>query len=194
MTTKAYDDDEMELLAAVGESTLAWNALESTMRLAMYGLGGRSEAIDVFTAGLNAASLCSTMKVMVREFAASEMEEPLLHACSLFDRLRDLRNEYTHGPMYLARTNDGVSVLLSQSVAAKKRLTLYQGDIEIEVIHEFTASVNATQFYLGQLIAHMWGVKSPTVPPIDQLAKPTLPSPIAKVGHHMVQKPAANTP
>lgn len=182
----AYEPDQLELLAAVGEGSLAWNVLETTVRLVMYRLGDGHNAIDVLTSGMNASPLASAFEVMINEFAPTSLKNHLLYAQKLFGRLRENRNEFTHGPMYVVRNGAGAASILTQGMTAKGRLKIYQGALSLADMRSFTAEVTAAQHFLGQLAVHLWSLPPEAkVAAIDKIELPSMPAKLVKRGNNL---------
>ena len=99
---------EKELCQALGEVVVFWNHVEQSFRILLHRathIAGPDGRIWSLVAHLTPVQLKDAMIALSADHAA-ERKEHLIHCAKLFDREREYRNHYVHGPLTFLTTED----------------------------------------------------------------------------------------
>ena len=175
MTDRPQRDDEAALLlkAHYADTMLAWNKLEKLAHLIVYKLAGGIERIEALTASLQASSLSLAMNSLSTAF-----DEParshVKNFADRFDRLREWRNHYVHGPIAVGFNDEGIPGAIVQTVKVKKGGLAGRNDFITAVdLHNMMNQILDLQRYGSAITVHLWDV--PVEPaPLEEITIPPL--------------------
>jgi hypothetical protein len=164
---------EREFLAHLGEVIVKWNHLEANTQVLLTAIVGGGDRISILTANLGNVALKEAITTFANEFASDEFKPHVLHYAEFFDRLREYRNWFTHSILAIGRTESGEAMGLSQTISAKRRLTLHQKPTGLAELSEFLDWLDTAHRFASELLCVVY--EMPGTKPLDSVTKPDLP-------------------
>lgn len=146
---------ENEFCQALGEVVVFWNHVEQSFRHLLQRathIGGPDGRIWSLIAHLTPVQLKDAM-IAISSDHAPDREMHLKHCAALFDREREFRNHYIHGPLTFLTTEQASEALVSGVVARGGTLRLHQAKITAAELIAYRDRLGALQNYIGELLA-----------------------------------------
>lgn len=145
---------ENEFCQALGEVVVFWNHVEQSFRVLLQRathLGGPDGRIWSLIAQLPPVQLKDAMLALASDHLP-EREVHLKHCAALFDREREFRNHYVHGPLTFLTTEHASEALVSGVAAKGGNLRIQQARVTAAELMEFRDRLGALQSYIGELL------------------------------------------
>jgi hypothetical protein len=145
---------EQELCGALGEVVIFWNHIEQAFRMLLQRathLGASQGRLWSLIAQLTPVQLKDAM-IAISADHAPEREAHLKHCGSLFDREREYRNHYVHGPLTFHTTEEASEVVVSGVAARGGMLRLHSGLIGKAELVAYRDRLGTLQKYIGELL------------------------------------------
>ncbi|HVR91172.1 MAG TPA: hypothetical protein VHG29_08790 [Novosphingobium sp.] len=111
---------------------------------------------------------------------APERELHLKHCAKLFDREREYRNHYVHGPLTFLTTQAASKGLASGVTVRGGALRVQRTEISANELHEYRDRLGALQVYIGELLQDSYDLRggkaltdlsSPAICPTPEISK-----------------------
>lgn len=171
-------EHENAICQALGEVVISWNHVEQSFRTllqrATY-IGGPDGRLWCLTAHLTPVQLKDAMLALSDDH--EEVRKGHLRHCSaLFDREREYRNHYVHGPLTFL-TTDTASSGFASSVAARGNLQVRSAEVKAEELCAFRNRLGVLQDYIGELLRDSVDLRGGTS--LTELTKPSIAPPLA---------------
>lgn len=145
---------ENEFCQALGEVVVFWNHVEQSFRHLLQRathIGGSDGRIWSLIAHLTPVQLKDAM-IAISSDHAPDREVHLKHCAALFDREREFRNHYVHGPLTFLTTEQASEALVSGVVARGGTLRLHQAKVTVAELIAYRDRLGALQSYIGELL------------------------------------------
>ena len=147
-------EHENEFCRSLGEVVVFWNHVEQSFRVLLQRatfLGGPDGRIWGLIAHLTPVQLKDAM-IAISSDHAPEREAHLRHCAALFDREREYRNHYVHGPLTFLTTEQASEALVSGVVARGGSLRVQQARVSAAELTAYRDRLGALQRYIGELL------------------------------------------
>jgi hypothetical protein len=147
-------EHEEEFCRALGEVVVFWNHVEQSFRILLQRatfLGGPDGRLWSLIAQLTPVQLKDAM-IAISPDHAPERGEHLKHCAALFDREREYRNHYVHGPLTFLTTEQASEALVAGVVARGGSLRVHQAKVSAAELTGFRNRLGALQSYIGELL------------------------------------------
>lgn len=147
-------EHEKDFCQALGEVVVFWNHVEQSFRILLQRathIGGPDGRIWSLIAHLTPVQLKDAMIALSFDHDP-ERQAHLKHCAALFDREREFRNHYVHGPLTFLTTEQASEALVSGVVARGGTLRLHQAKVTAAELIAFRDRLGALQTYIGQLL------------------------------------------
>ena len=177
--TRELTEHEAEFCQALGEVVVFWNHVEQSFRTLLQRathLAGPDGRIWSLIAHLTPVQLKDAMIALSSDHAP-ERGVHLIHCAKLFDREREYRNHYVHGPLTFLTTDSASKGLVSGVTARGGALRIQRTEISVLELVEFRNRLGALQIYIGEILEDsrtLRGGKS-----LAELERPTIAPPPA---------------
>ena len=145
---------EDEICRALGEVVIRWNHVEQSFRILLQRathLGGSDGRIWSLVAHLTPVQLKDAM-IALSDDHAENRRDHLVHCSKLFDREREYRNHYVHGPLTFLTTDASSSALASTVTARGGNLSRRSATIGVSELMGFRDRLKTLQSYIGELL------------------------------------------
>ncbi|MFK8075708.1 MAG: hypothetical protein AB8B84_03915 [Granulosicoccus sp.] len=139
------------ILREMGRLIFNWNSIENSTRNILDALIGAGQKSNILTAHMGTQSQLDALKTIANGFLNDDEKNHILHAISLYSRLREYRNYFVHsfsmlyGPTPMA----GLSSLKAKGNLVKDELKL----TEDEFVHISTV-VRCAVHYFNLVLCH----------------------------------------
>ena len=175
-------EHEMEFCQALGEIVVFWNHVEQSFRTLLQRathISGPDGRLWSLIAHLPPVQLKDAMTALSVDHAP-EREVHLKHCAKLFDREREYRNHYVHGPLTFLTTNAASKGLASSVTARGGTLKVQRAEITSIELYEYRDRLGALQVYVGELLQDSYNLRegksltdlvSPAIPPPPVISK-----------------------
>jgi hypothetical protein len=162
------------IFAAVGELIYEWNNLEHVTRNLILRLVGRTAAAQILTANLGSVPLCEALRTIGNELTKQPVQDRIINAVQYIERLREYRNFYIHGFMFIAFQFENEQDMLNanfgaakpigvlDSFSAKSRYSRSELDFAIEDVQTVVSWCKSGRRYVGNIMGF---VRDSKVPP-----------------------------
>ena len=170
---------ENDLCKALGEVVIFWNHVEQSFRILLQRathISGPDGRIWSLIAHLSPVQLKDSM-IALAEDHADERQKHLIHCAKMFDREREYRNHYVHGPLTFLTTESSSKGYVSAISVRGGALKHKRAEIDVEELMKFRDRLGTLQSYIGELLEdsrNFSGGKN-----IDDLGKLQLAAPIS---------------
>jgi hypothetical protein len=172
-------EHEKDFCQALGEVVVFWNHVEQSFRILLQRathIGGPDGRLWSLIAHLTPVQLKDAMIALSSDHDA-ERQTHLKHCAALFDREREFRNHYVHGPLTFLTTEHASEALVSGVVARGGTLRLHQAKVTAAELIAFRDRLGALQSYIGELLEDSRTLRAGK--PLNELAMPTIaPRPV----------------
>ena len=172
-------DHENAFCQALGEVVVFWNHVEQSFRTLLQRathIGGPDGRLWSLIAHLTPVQLKDALLALSEDHEEARREH-LRHCAALFDREREYRNHYVHGPVTFL-TTDTASVALASSVAARGgNLQVRRAEVTAAELVAFRDRLGALQDYIGELLRDSANLRGGE--PLAKLEKPPIADPPA---------------
>lgn len=166
---------EQELCQALGEVVIFWNHVEQSfgwlLQRATH-LGASEGRLWSLIAQLTPMQLKDAM-IAVSADHAPDREAHLRHCGALFNREREYRNHYVHGPITFRTTDKASEALVSGVVARGGTLRIHGATVSSVELTAFRDRLGKLQAYLAELLEDSRTLRGGK--PLSELAMPPLP-------------------
>ena len=145
---------ENEICLALSEVVIRWNHIEQSFRMLLQRathLGGSDGRIWSLVAHLTPVQLKDAM-IALSEDHAEDRRDHLAHCAKLFDREREYRNHYVHGPLTFLTTDEASSALASSVTARGGNLRWRSAEIGVAELVGYRDRLKVLQGYIGELL------------------------------------------
>lgn len=145
---------ENEFCQALGEVIVFWNHVEHSFRVLLQRathIGGSDGRLWSLIAQLTPVQLKDAM-IAISADHAPEREGHLKHCAALFDREREYRNHYVHGPLTFLTTEKASEALVSGVVSRGGALRVHQSKVTAIELVSYRNRLGALQIYIGELL------------------------------------------
>ncbi len=170
---------EIEICQNLGEIVVFWNHVEQSFRVLLQRathIGGPDGRIWCLIAQLTPVQLKDAMLAISSDHAP-ERAVHLQHCAKVFDRERDYRNHYVHGPLTFLSTDKSSSSLVSGVSARGGSLRVKTAEISATELTQFRDRLGALQIYIGALLGDSIDLrKGQSLSELD--CPPIAPSPV----------------
>lgn len=172
--TRELTELENELCRSLGEVVVFWNHIEQSFKMLLHRathLGGPDGRLWSLITHLSPVQLRDAL-IAISEDHEPVRAEHLRHCARVFDREREYRNHYVHGPLTFRTTDSESSGVISNMAARGGSLRVQHGSVTAEELREYLNRLGALQSYIGELIQdsiNLRGGKS-----LDDLSKPEI--------------------
>ena len=167
-------EQEREFCRALGEVVVFWNHVEQSFRVLLHRatfLNGPDGRLWGLIAHLTPVQLKDALIAIAADHAP-EREAHLRHCAALFDREREYRNHYVHGPLTFA-TTDLESIGVVEGVVARGgSLRVQQALVSAAQLTSYRDRLGALQRYIGELLQDSRDLRSGK--PLAELEMPDL--------------------
>ena len=184
-------EHENELCRALGEVVIFWNHVERSFRILLQRathLGGSDGRIWSLVAHLTPVQLKDAMIALSGDHA-DDRRDHLIHCAKLFDREREYRNHFVHGPLTFLTTDASSSALVSTVTARGGDLSHRRAKIDAKEIMQFRDRLDDLQAYIGELIEDSHNLRRGQ--PLCDLERPKINPPLT-IARQSWWKDAAN--
>ena len=165
---------ESELCQALGETIVFWNHVEQSFRVLLQRathIGGPDGRIWSLIAHLTPVQLKDAM-ISIADDHEPERAEHLIHCAKLFDREREYRNHYVHGPITFLTTDVSSEALASSVTARGGSLSIKQARIPLSELVGYRDRLGALSDYIKELLEDSQTLRSGK--PLSELPKPSI--------------------
>lgn len=145
---------ENEFCRALGEVVVFWNHVEQSFRVLLQRatfLGGPDGRIWSLIAHLTPVQLKDAMIALSVDHAP-EREVHLRHCAALFDREREYRNHYVHGPLTFTTTDQMSKGVIEGVMARGGSLRVQQALVDTAELTAYRGRLASLQRYIGELL------------------------------------------
>lgn len=167
-------DTEQEFCRALGEVVVFWNHVEQSFRVLLHRatfLGGPDGRIWALVAPLTPVQLKDAMMALSADHAPDRAEH-LRHCALMFDREREYRNHYVHGPLTFLTTESSSEALVSAVTSRGGSLRIHQAKVSSTELQEFRDKLGVLQTYIADLLDDSRSLRSGR--PLSELARPPI--------------------
>jgi hypothetical protein len=167
-------DSEQEFCRALGEVVVFWNHVEQSFRILLHRatfLGGPDGRIWALIAPLTPVQLKDAMMALSADHAP-ERQEHLHHCAMIFDREREYRNHYVHGPLTFLTTESSSEALISAVASRGGNLRIQKARVTSDELLEFRNRLGVLQAYIGDLLEDSHTLRNGR--PLSELVRPPL--------------------
>jgi hypothetical protein len=171
-------DHEKEFCQALGELVVFWNHVEQSFKILLHRathIGGPDGRLWSLIAHLTPVQLKDAM-IALSEDHDQVRRDHLRHCALLFDREREYRNHYVHGPLTFLTTDATSAGFMSNIGARGGALRVQQAEITAADLVAYRDRLGALQEYIGELIRDSVNLREGA--PLSGLPKPTITGPI----------------
>ena len=175
-------EQEKEFCQALGEIVVFWNHVEQSFRTLLQRathISGPDGRLWSLIAHLTPVQLKDAM-IALSEDHAPERELHLKHCAKLFDREREYRNHYVHGPLTFLTTDTASKGLVSGVTARGGTLRVQRSEISANELFGYRDRLGALQVYIGEILEDsrnfrggkpLTGLHCPAIPPRPEISK-----------------------
>lgn len=167
-------DHEKEFCQALGEVVIFWNHVEQSFKNLLHRathIGGPDGRLWSLIAHLTPVQLKDAM-IALSEDHGPDRAEHLRHCALLFDREREYRNHFVHGPQTFLTTNATSTGFMFNIGARGGALRVQQAEITAAQLVVYKNRLGALQTYIGELIQDSIDLREGA--PISELQKPPI--------------------
>ena len=172
---------ENEFCQALGEVVVFWNHVEQSFRVLLQRathIGGPDGRIWSLIAHLTPVQLKDAMIALSSDHDP-ERQAHLKHCAALFDREREFRNHYVHGPLTFLTTEQKSIGVVEGVVARGGSLRVQQALVSAEELVVFRNRLGALQSYIGELMEDSRTLRDGKL--LSELEMPTIaPRPVVQ--------------
>lgn len=171
-----------DMFAALGELVIEWNLTESWLRNLLFQFAGEWPASEILTTELGTTGVIQALQAFAADFLSVEYRDGIKHATKYFEILREYRNHYVHGMIYV--NEDARWQGFVDSTSSKGRLVESAHVVHSPQIKAITAHCLTLTHYLQDLVSLHHGPRQepraslkpwPDKPPLpDRLEKPRM--------------------
>lgn len=168
-------ENEKEFCQALGEVVVFWNHVEQSFRVLLQRathIGGPDGRIWSLIAHLTPVQLKDAMIALSSDHD-EHRQAHLKHCAALFDREREFRNHYVHGPLTFLTTELKSIGVVEGVVARGGSLRVQQALVSAEELVAYRNRLGALQTYIGQLLEDSRTLRNGE--PLSDLEMPPLP-------------------
>ena len=165
---------ENELCQVLGETIVFWNHVEQSFRVLLQRathIGGPDGRLWSLIAQLTPVQLKDAMISIAADHEADRAEH-LIHCAKVFDREREYRNHYVHGPITFLTTDTASEALASSISARGGSLSIKQAAIPLEELVGYRDRLGALSDYIKELLEDSRTLRDGK--PLSQLSKPNI--------------------
>jgi hypothetical protein len=147
-------EQEQEFCCALGEVVVFWNHVEQSFRVLLQRatfLGGPDGRIWSLIAHLTPVQLKDGLIAIAADHAP-EREAHLRHCAAIFDREREYRNHYVHGPLTFLTTEQESIGVVEGVVARGGSLRVQQALVSAAELTTYRDRLSALQRYISELL------------------------------------------
>ena len=147
-------DHEKEFCQALGELVVFWNHVEQSVKILLHRathIGGPDGRLWSLIAHLTPVQLKDAM-IALSEDHDQVRRDHLRHCALLFDREREYRNHYVHGPLTFLTTDATSAGFMSNIGARAGALRVQQAEITAAELVAYRDRLGVLQVYIGELI------------------------------------------
>jgi hypothetical protein len=145
---------ENELCQALGETLVFWNHVEQSFRVLLQRathIGGPDGRLWSLIAHLTPVQLKDAMISIATDHDADRAEH-LVHCAKTFDREREYRNHYVHGPITFLTTDTSSEALASSVSVRGGSLSIKQAKISVAELTAYRDRLGALSDYIRELL------------------------------------------
>jgi len=167
-------EHEQELCGALGEVVIFWNHVEQSFRVLLQRatlLGEAEGRLWSLIAHLTPVQLKDAMIAIAADHAP-DRETHLRHCGLLFDREREYRNHYVHGPLTFNTTDNASEALVLGVVARGGALRLHGATISVTELVAYRDRLGALLSYISELLKDSRNLRNGL--PLNELPMPPL--------------------
>lgn len=171
-------DHEKAFCEALGELVVFWNHVEQSFKILLQRaihIGGPEGRLWSVIAHLPPVQLKDAM-LALSEDHENARKDHLRHCALLFDREREYRNHYVHGPLTFLTTETASAGFMSTIGARGGALRVQQAEITAAELVTYRDRLGALQEYIGELIQDSLDLRSGR--PLEELEKPPVAAPL----------------
>lgn len=172
--TRDLTSQENEFCRVLGEIVIVWNHVEQSFRILLHRathIAGPDGRLWSLVAHLSPIQLSASMMALSHDHEAVRREH-LVHCAKVFDREREYRNYYVHGPRTFWSTNEASGLIASALSVRGGSLTLRQSKISIDELVAYRDRLAALQNYIGELLEDSHTLREGK--PLADLEKPPI--------------------
>jgi hypothetical protein len=165
---------ENELCQALGETLVFWNHVEQSFRVLLQRathIGGPDGRLWSLIAHLTPVQLKEAMISIAADHDGVRADH-LIHCAKAFDREREYRNHYVHGPITFLTTDTSSEALASSVTARGGSLSIKQARISLAELNAFKDRLGALSDYIKELLEDSRTLRSGKS--LADLAKPAI--------------------
>lgn len=169
---------EVEFCRALGETVVFWNHIELSFKRLLHRathIGGPDGRLWSLIAHLSPVQLRDAMIALSADHDEVRRDH-LSHCARVYDREREYRNHYVHGPMTFLTTDLETAGFVSTIAARGGALRVQRSQIKTEELIAFRDRLGALQVYIGELIDDSINLRHGK--PLDELDKPEIAPPL----------------
>jgi len=152
--TRELTEQENEFCRALGEVVVFWNHVEQSFRVLLQRatfLGGPDGRIWSLIAHLTPVQLKDAL-ISISSDHAPERGAHLRHCAEIFDREREYRNHYVHGPLTFLTTEQASIGVVEGVIARGGSLRVQQAFISAAELSSYRDRLGVLQRYIGELL------------------------------------------
>jgi hypothetical protein len=177
--TRELTEHEKAFCQALGEIVVFWNHVEQSFKMLLQRgthIGGPDGRLWSLIAHLSPVQLRDAM-IALSEDHDEARREHLRHCALLFDREREYRNHYVHGPMTFLTTDEASAAFVSTLSARGGTLRVQRAQVTAAELVTYRDRLGALQVYIGEIIRDSINLRDGA--PLGELEKPPIAPPLS---------------
>ena len=170
-------EHEKEFCQALGEIVVFWNHVEQSFRTLLQRathIAGPDGRLWSLIAHLTPVQLKDAMIALSVDHAP-ERSVHLKHCAKLFDREREYRNHYVHGPLTFLTSEAASKGLVSGVSVRGGTLRVQRTEITAMELYEYRDRLGALQVYIGELLQDSYNLRGGKA--LNDLESPAIATP-----------------